>query len=445
MNLLQLLLLLSTLMIICSGRKAVYRRNSRHLRRLSRHYDWEVDEHGALRPIINSTKVERSTKHCANETEILDKIKTGYNRDKIPGGKVSVTVEVWVQEITTISDITSDFTLDIYISEQWLDPALEYAYMNPCKYNMSLKSKILEKLWTPNSCFINSKTAVIHKSPFLNIFLMIYANGTVWTNYRLKLQGPCRMDLQKFPFDNVTCTLVFESFNYNTDEVEMDWSAIGVDKMQKKIELADYVLTNISNKRTVEPYPAGNWHELSMDFHFRRKAGWYILQAYLPTYLTICISWISFALGAKAIPARTMLGVNSLLAMTFQFGNIIRNLPRVSYVKAIDVWMLSCMTFVFCSLLELAWIGYLSREDEHPPEQATPLTANAVSHSNLKPTSSVPTANSTPNLFHRRNKTQSEEEAALLTSIRENDYGYIPPGFGLNGSIANVMSRFTAR
>jgi hypothetical protein len=131
---------------------------------------------------VDATKVQRSApkrnEHCANDSYILETILHKYNPHKIPGGQVSVEVEVWVQEITTISDITSDFQLDIYISEMWLDPSLDYSWMEPCKYNLSLNSVLLEKLWTPNSCFINSKTADIHRSPFPNIFLLIYANGS---------------------------------------------------------------------------------------------------------------------------------------------------------------------------------------------------------------------------------------------------------------------------
>ena len=455
-------------------RKAFFRRNSRHLRRLSRLYDWEVDESGAFRPIIPASQNQRFLRHamadgaeqqrlegsavagsqqqCANDSYILDKILDNYNRHKIPGGKVGVEVEVWVQEITTISDITSDFQLDIYISEMWRDQALDYSWMEPCKYNLSLNSILLEKLWTPNSCFINSKTADIHRSPFPNIFLLIYANGSVWTNYRLKLQGPCEMDLTRFPFDNVTCALTFESFNYNTDEVEMYWSSVGVAKMRDHIELADYLLIDIVSERQTVPYPAGYWHELTMRFRFKRRAGWYILQAYLPTYLTIFISWISFVLGTQAIPARTMLGVNSLLAMTFQFGNIIRNLPKVSYVKAIDIWLLSCMTFVFFSLLELAWVGYLSRKEADSQEQAAAEAAAAAAVAEqvtVVPTPAGPPKEPTApqaqeqdndgNFLRRRvgvfptGTAASEEESAAL--LAPNDYGYIAPGYGLlNGS-----------
>jgi hypothetical protein len=164
-----------------AGPSAVYRRNSRELRRLSRFYDWEMDQHG-LRPVGTSLKTARSLhlkKACANDSLILATIMGPYNRHKVPGGGVHVEVEVWVQEITTISDITSDFQLDIYISEMWLDPALAYSDLEPCKYNLSLNSELLKKLWTPNSCFINSKTANIHESPFPNVFLMIYPNGLV--------------------------------------------------------------------------------------------------------------------------------------------------------------------------------------------------------------------------------------------------------------------------
>ncbi|CAK5012644.1 unnamed protein product [Meloidogyne enterolobii] len=127
-------------------------------------------------------------------------------------------------------------------------------HMSPCKQNLTLSHQVLEKLWSPNSCFINSKVAQIHNSPFQNIFLMLYPNGTLWVNYRVRIKGPCAMDLTNFPMDIQTCHLIYESFNYNNQEVRMRWNPANPNPVYPigNILLPDFNLMNIQTTLVVE-------------------------------------------------------------------------------------------------------------------------------------------------------------------------------------------------
>ena len=102
----------------------------------------------------------------------------------------------------------------------------------------------------------------------------------------------------------------------------------------------------------------------------QRAIGFFLIQVYIPSILIVILSWVSFWINLDAIPARVSLGLLTVLTMTTQSTSANQSLPKVSYIKGIDVWMSVCLIFVFIALLEFAFVNAISRSKSGPGRRA---------------------------------------------------------------------------
>ena len=66
----------------------------------------------------------------------------------------------------------------------------------------------------------------------------------------------------------------------------------------------------------------------------------------------VTISWIIFWLDQDDMGGRVGLGITTLLTIMFLLGSVNMSLPRVSYPKAIDWYLIGSFLFVFLVLME---------------------------------------------------------------------------------------------
>lgn len=60
--------------------------------------------------------------------------------------------------------------------------------------------------------------------------------------------------------------------------------------------------------------------------------GYYLIQMYIPSLLTVILSWVSFWINMDAAPARVGLGITTVLTMTTQSSGSRASLPKVRQV-----------------------------------------------------------------------------------------------------------------
>ena len=95
----------------------------------------------------------------------------------------------------------------------------------------------------------------------------------------------------------------------------------------------------------------GNYSDLIMEFHLTRSIGFYLYHIYIPAILIVVISWVPFWLERDDSHARVALTVTTVLTMTTLMTNTNESLPKISYVKAIDIYLFTAFIMVFAALI----------------------------------------------------------------------------------------------
>ncbi|XP_053623571.1 gamma-aminobutyric acid receptor subunit beta-like isoform X4 [Plodia interpunctella] len=299
-----------------------------------------------------------------NISAILDSFSISYDKRVRPnygGPPVEVGVTMYVLSISSVSEVLMDFTLDFYFRQFWTDPRLAYKKRTGVE-TLSVGSEFIKNIWVPDTFFVNEKQSYFHIATTSNEFIRIHYSGSITRSIRLTITASCPMNLQYFPMDRQLCHIEIESFGYTMRDIRYHWkdglSSVG---MSNEVQLPQFRVLGHRQRATVVTLSTGNYSRLACEIQFVRSMGYYLIQIYIPSGLIVIISWVSFWLNRNATPARVALGVTTVLTMTTLMSSTNAALPKISYVKSIDVYLGTCFVMVFASLLEYATVGYMAK------------------------------------------------------------------------------------
>ncbi|KAK8732416.1 hypothetical protein OTU49_007084, partial [Cherax quadricarinatus] len=276
------------------------------------------------------------------------------------GKPTTVNVQMFINSFGSLNAANMDYSIDVFLRQRWNDPRLRFS---DTREKITVTNPAIQaKIWKPDTYFNNVKDAEVHQVTMPNILVRLHRNGDVLYSMRVTLTLACSMEFEKYPFDAQFCGTSISSYANTDDVIVYKWVDVNPIDLPDQLEIAQFDLINYSTDNYTQYFVTGNFSGLMVHFSLRRQNGYHVLQTYVPTILIVSISWVSFWLDPNAVPGRVSLGVTTLLTLTTLASGIRAQLPPVSYVKAIDVWIGMCMIMVFGALLEFTLANWLANK-----------------------------------------------------------------------------------
>uniref|UniRef100_A0A0R3RGK3 Gamma-aminobutyric acid receptor subunit beta n=1 Tax=Elaeophora elaphi TaxID=1147741 RepID=A0A0R3RGK3_9BILA len=403
----------------------------------------EYDEINQQNPSTLNEQDEKLQRHVEmNVSHLLDQLIASHDRRIRPNygrAPIEVNVTIHVTTISDVSEVSMDYTVALYLRQFWRDNRLAFESVD--ERELTIGIDLIKSIWVPDTFFPNEKKSFFHEATTHNSFLRIDNRGNVFRSIRLTVTANCPMNLHSFPLDVQVCALEIESYGYSTRDIIYHWhlgeSSVTIDE---NVHLAHFTIGDHRHIERVISLSTGNYSRLSTYFTFKRNIGFYLIQIYFPSSLIVVISWVSFWLNRDATQARVAIGVTTVLTMTTLMTSTNASLPKVSYIKSLDIFLGTCYFIVFASLLEYATIGYLMERYRNSLNNNT-ATATTCFYKSTKDSPIIQRHRTTGRKSYTfRIETENDFEMPLLERRPKNQFNLRPSM--IKASASKYLHRF---
>ncbi|XP_046400747.1 glycine receptor subunit alpha-4-like isoform X2 [Ischnura elegans] len=313
----------------------------------------------------------------------------------IDGGPVPVKFSVSIKNIPDINELKQMISVEMNLRIYWQDTRLANAansLFQGSKTNhsyLSLNPVALSSIWVPDIYTDYAKSVSNQRILSPPISLRIYPNATIRYSARIMMEMACPMEFRMYPADSQRCDLRLESYGFTREELYFSWVPEGkAVNIAHRLAHFDYAVNLIGEKGDVN-FPSGSYPAISICIRFQRRMNYHLLQTYIPSGLFVVVSWLSFMVPRECAPGRLAICMTTLLTLTAMFGAVRQNTPTVSYIKALDIWMVGCIICVFFALAQFASVLRLDkqakvkeRKAKKTPSPTSKSACNGKGHSN---------------------------------------------------------------
>jgi len=294
--------------------------------------------------VSSSVNSSRPTEAVFN---ILHSKLAKYNKNIRPGGAEPVQVEVSlvISSLEEVSEKTMDFTTSILFKQSWNDERLIYEEAEGDLQSFLLGLDMAQRIWVPDTVFKNEKTGIVPKLKSIRI----KQNGSVSMVQQMRGQFSCPMDFSSFPYDRQNCSIWIKSSAHSLTDFRYKW------KQEDNSSALQFGSTEGIPQWSILGSSLHLMEEgeiLAGDIFLERVTEHWLLSVYLPAGLLTVITMLTCWLPREETTSRLMVCLFSLGFLLVLHKDSMVLLPKISYLRTLDIYLTVCYTMVLLCLVE---------------------------------------------------------------------------------------------